>query len=141
MRFGEGDSLLSFGQRQLFCLARAVLKGSICLVLDEATSNLDLESEKHFLQCSTDAFKGKTLITIAVRLHSHFIRYLQQLLLTFYSSHSFSSTASLVLSTRLRPCCYHGEWEDNRRRQSKSIKIKSQKHIYSNAKCIRSLIQ
>ena len=66
-RFGEDESLLSFGQRQLFCLARAVLKGSICLVLDEATSNLDSETEKQFLQCSTNAFKGKTLITIAVR--------------------------------------------------------------------------
>jgi ABC-type multidrug transport system fused ATPase/permease subunit len=75
--------LLSFGQRQLFCLARAVLKGSICLVLDEATSNLDLETEKHFLQCSTDAFKGKTLITIAVRFES--MLKLQQLLLTLLS--------------------------------------------------------
>lgn len=65
-KFAEGESLLSFGQRQLFCLARAVLKGSICLILDEATSNLDSETEKQFLKCSTDAFRGKTLITIAV---------------------------------------------------------------------------
>jgi ABC-type multidrug transport system fused ATPase/permease subunit len=64
----EGESLFSFGQRQLFCLARAVLKGSICLVLDEATSNLDSSSELEFLQSSTDAFKGKTIITIAVRI-------------------------------------------------------------------------
>lgn len=74
--FGEGESLLSFGQRQLFCLARAVLKGAICLVLDEATSNLDSETEKQFLQCSNDAFRGKTVITIAVRLHFVFLLYL-----------------------------------------------------------------
>lgn len=67
-KFGEGESLMSFGQRQLFCLARAVLKGSICLVLDEATSNLDSETEKQFLKCSTDAFRGKTVITIAVSI-------------------------------------------------------------------------
>lgn len=68
--FSEDGSLLSFGQRQLFCLARAVLKRSICLVLDEATSNLDSETEKQFLKCCNDAFKGgeKTLITIAVRV-------------------------------------------------------------------------
>lgn len=58
--------MLSFGQRQLFCLARAVLKGSICLVLDEATSNLDYETELLFLKVANDAFKGKTVITIAV---------------------------------------------------------------------------
>jgi ABC-type multidrug transport system fused ATPase/permease subunit len=67
-KFSEGESsLLSYGQKQLFCLARAVLKGAILLVLDEATSALDLETEKHFLKASNDAFKGKTVITIAVR--------------------------------------------------------------------------
>lgn len=64
--FSEGGALLSFGQRQLFCLARAVLKGSTILVLDEATSNLDYETELLFLKAANDAFKGKTLITIAV---------------------------------------------------------------------------
>ncbi|XP_070506650.1 ATP-binding cassette sub-family C member Sur isoform X2 [Chironomus tepperi] len=68
--FSEGEALLSFGQRQLFCLARAVLKGSICLVLDEATSNLDYETELLFLKAANDAFKGKTVITIAHRLYS-----------------------------------------------------------------------
>lgn len=64
---------MSFGQRQLFCLARAVLKRAICLVLDESTSNLDSETEKQFLECCNDAFKGKTVITIAVRLEIFFL--------------------------------------------------------------------
>ena len=71
-KFSEGESLLSFGQRQLFCLARAVLKGSICLVLDEATSNLDSETERQFLKASNDAFQGKTVITVAVSFISVF---------------------------------------------------------------------
>jgi ABC-type multidrug transport system fused ATPase/permease subunit len=38
------------------------------LVLDEATSNLDYETELLFLKAANDAFKGKTVITIAVSL-------------------------------------------------------------------------
>uniref|UniRef100_A0A182NBW0 Uncharacterized protein n=1 Tax=Anopheles dirus TaxID=7168 RepID=A0A182NBW0_9DIPT len=62
----------SAGERQLFCLARAILRGSVCLVLDEATSSLDTETEKLVLQAAKKAFKGRTVITIAHRLHSLF---------------------------------------------------------------------
>ncbi|XP_053691966.1 ATP-binding cassette sub-family C member Sur [Sabethes cyaneus] len=68
----EGRPLLSAGQRQLLCLARAILRGSVCLVLDEATSSLDLETEKLVLEAAGRAFKGRTVITIAHRLHSLF---------------------------------------------------------------------
>lgn len=73
--FSESGGLLSFGQRQLFCLARAVLKGSSILVLDEATSNLDYETELLFLKAANDAFKGKTVITIAVSLFLDYIQF------------------------------------------------------------------
>lgn len=64
----EGGVNLSAGQRQLFCLARAVLHNAVCLVMDEATSSLDVESEKKLFQAARTAFNGRTIITIAVSI-------------------------------------------------------------------------
>uniref|UniRef100_A0A1B0ATA0 ABC transporter domain-containing protein n=1 Tax=Glossina palpalis gambiensis TaxID=67801 RepID=A0A1B0ATA0_9MUSC len=60
---------LSLGHRQLLCLARAILKRSMCLVLDEATSYLDISTERILLAAAHKAFAGRTIIAIAVRKH------------------------------------------------------------------------
>ncbi|XP_026844252.1 multidrug resistance-associated protein 7 [Drosophila persimilis] len=59
---------LSAGQRQLLCLARALLKNAKVVCIDEGTSNLDDESDLCMQQALRNAFKSCTLLFIAHRL-------------------------------------------------------------------------
>ncbi|XP_012524038.1 multidrug resistance-associated protein 7 isoform X1 [Monomorium pharaonis] len=66
----EGGSNLSAGQRQLFCLVRAVLHNAKIVCIDEATANVDQETDKFIQTTIKSAFQSATVITIAHRIRT-----------------------------------------------------------------------
>jgi len=65
---GERGAILSGGQKQRLCLARALLAGAPVLILDEATSHLDPQSEKELQDALRQVLPGRTALVIAHRL-------------------------------------------------------------------------
>uniref|UniRef100_A0AAY4E0U5 ATP-binding cassette, sub-family C (CFTR/MRP), member 3 n=1 Tax=Denticeps clupeoides TaxID=299321 RepID=A0AAY4E0U5_9TELE len=107
LQCSEGGENLSVGQRQLVCLARALLRKTRILILDEATAAIDLETDDLIQSTIRTQFEDCTVFTIAHRLNT-IMDYTRVLVLDKGQIAEFDTPANLIA----KKCIFYGMAKD-----------------------------
>lgn len=67
---GEGGVSLSGGEKQIIAIVRCILKDAPIVIIDEATTSIDVDNESYIQEAILQLVKGKTLLVIAHRLNT-----------------------------------------------------------------------
>jgi len=105
----EGGSALSTGQRQLISFARALLADPRILILDEATSSVDAESERRIERAMEVLFSGRTSVIVAHRLST--VRYADEILVIDDGRVVERGTHDELVASGGRYAGLYAEWE------------------------------
>ena len=105
----EGGGGLSTGQRQLISFARALLADPRVLILDEATSSVDAESERRIERAMDVLFSGRTSVIVAHRLST--VRYANEILVVDAGRIVERGTHAELLASGGRYSELYREWE------------------------------
>jgi ABC-type multidrug transport system fused ATPase/permease subunit len=105
----EGGSALSTGQRQLISFARALLADPRILILDEATSSVDAESERRIERAMEVLFSGRTSVIVAHRLST--VRYADEILVIDGGRVVERGTHDELVAAGGRYAGLYAEWE------------------------------
>jgi ATP-binding cassette subfamily B protein len=109
----EGGGGLSTGQRQLISFARALLADPRVLILDEATSSVDAESERRIERAMEVLFSGRTSIVVAHRLST--VRYADEILVVEGGRLVERGRHDGLVTAGGRYAALHREWEETGR--------------------------
>ena len=95
MEISENGSNLSTGEKQLVCICRAILRKCNVVILDEATSNIDVVTEERIQTLLETYLRNSTVITVAHRLNT-IINSDKVLVLSYGKVKEFDSPDSLM---------------------------------------------